>query len=70
MIKYAGIITSVGEHVEDREKKYLEIAAIAGEEARGTLEFILEKAESSLRELKNKVSLEGRSYARDATAAG
>ncbi|PVH87059.1 Fic-domain-containing protein [Cadophora sp. DSE1049] len=60
LIKYAGIVISIGEHDEDR-KQYLDIAIMAGgpereEEARGTLaRFFLEKADRTLRKLKEKL---------------
>jgi len=59
LIKHAGIVTSIGEHDNDR-KNYLAIAELAGdgeteEEARGTLAgFFLEKAKHTLQNLKNK----------------
>jgi fido (protein-threonine AMPylation protein) len=57
LIKYAGIVISIGEHDEER-KQYLAIAEMAGdgeteEEARGTLAgFFLGRAEGTLRKLK------------------
>ncbi|KAH7418462.1 fido domain-containing protein [Cadophora sp. MPI-SDFR-AT-0126] len=60
LIKYAGIVISIGEHDEDR-KQYLDIAMMAGEpereeEALGTLGgFFLEKADRTLRELKERL---------------
>jgi len=60
LIKYAGIVISIGEHDEER-KDYLAIAELVGdgeteEEARGTLAgLFLEKAEGTLRRLKAKL---------------
>lgn len=58
LIKYAGIVISIGEYDEDR-KEYLKIAAYAGdgeteEAARGTLaSFFLERGERTLRKLRD-----------------
>ncbi|KAL2065449.1 hypothetical protein VTL71DRAFT_3119 [Oculimacula yallundae] len=62
LMKYAGIVISIGEHDEDRTE-YLKIAEMAGdgeteEEARGTLAgFFLEKADQTLRDLKARLRL-------------
>lgn len=61
LIKYAGIMISIGEHEEDREE-YLKICQLADdpdteEIARGTLaRFFLDKAEPTLRRLCRKIS--------------
>lgn len=60
LIKYAGIVVSIGEHDEDRAE-YLKIAEMAGdgateEVARGTLaRFFLDKADRALQSLKAKL---------------
>ncbi|XMA10342.1 hypothetical protein WAI453_003133 [Rhynchosporium graminicola] len=61
LMKYSGIVISIGEHDHDR-KAYLEIAELAGdgeteEQARGTLAgFFLEKADRTLSKLEGKLA--------------